>query len=231
VSQVRIMLVDDHTLFRQGLRMLLEAQEEFQVVAEASGGEEALRKARECHPDVVLMDIAMPDMNGIEATRRLREEVPQVKVLVITVHGGDDYFFHALEAGTSGYILKEAAFADVIAAVRGVSQGGVFLYPSLAGKLVSDYLQRLSTGDERTSYERLTRRERQVLALIAEGHTNQQIADYLTLSVNTIQTHRSHIMEKLGLQSRAELMRFAVRAGFLSREPGHHPPQERGQTD
>lgn len=219
MAKIRIMLVDDHTLFRQGVRMLLEAQGDLEVVAEASEGAEALDKARQARPEVVLMDITMKGMDGLSATRKLLQEMPQAKVLILTMHGGDNYFFSALEAGASGYLLKEAAFSDVITAVRAVHQGGVFLYPSLAKRLVGDYLQRVTSGEERSSFERLTERERQVLELIAQGLTSQEIAAKLFLSVNTVQTHRAHIMEKLGLESRAELMKYAIRVGFL-RPPG-----------
>ena len=192
------------------------------VVAEAQEGGEALQKARQLSPDVVVMDIAMPGMNGLEATRQVRRELPDIRVLVLTMHGGDEYFFQALEAGASGYVLKEAAAEELIAAIRAVAQGGVALYPTLARRLVEDYMQRVSTGGERESHARLTDREREILALIAQGHTNQEIADILKLSVYTVQTHRAHIMEKLNLHSKAQLMKYAIRTGFLK------PPSSSG---
>lgn len=216
MKKIRVMLVDDHVLVREGVRTLLEAQSDVEVVAEAANGAEALEKARTSQPDVVLMDIGMPGMSGLEATRLIRQSVPGARILVVTIHSSDDYFFRILDAGASGYILKEAAFSDLISAVRAVYHGGVFLYPSVAGKLVEDYLRRVSTGEERASYDDLTPREKEVLRLIGEGCTNQEIGEALHLSVNTVQTHRAHIMEKLNLHSRADLVKYAMRMGLLS---------------
>lgn len=215
MGKIRVMLVDDHTLFRQGIRVLLESQDDIEVVGEAGAGDEVLEKAQQCQPDIILMDITLKGMDGLVVTRAILKELPETKVLIVTMHSGQGYFFRALEAGASGYVLKEAAFIDVITAVRAVYQGGVFLYPSLAGRLVDDYLHRVATGEEKESYEKLTERERQILSLIAKGHTNQEIADILVLSPNTVQTHRSHIMEKLNLQSKAQLMKYAIRMGLL----------------
>lgn len=209
------MLVDDHAVFRAGLRLILEGQTDMEVIAEAQEGSEALQKAHQLSPDVAVMDIGMPGLNGLEATRQLRRELPSVRVLMLTVHGDDHYFFQALEAGASGYILKEAAAVELIAAIRAVAQGGVALYPPLARRLVEDYLLRVSTSAEREGHEKLSERERQVLAFIAQGYTNQEIADRLVLSVYTIQTHRARIMEKLNLRSKAQLMKYAIRMGFL----------------
>lgn len=215
MPKIRVVMVDDHTLFRQGLRMLLETQTDMEVVAEATEGGEGLEKARQFRPDVVLMDITMEGMDGLTATKLVRQDLPETKVLILTMHGSDDYFFRALAVGASGYLLKEAASVDVLTAIRTVHQGGVFLYPSLAKRLVEDYLQRMATGEELLGYKKLTGREHEILKLIAEGNTNQQIADMLTLSIHTVQSHRSNIMDKLNLQNRAELMKYAVRMGFL----------------
>lgn len=215
MDKIRVMLVDDHAMFRQGIQMLLETQTDIEVVGEAAAGDEVLEKARQCEADIILMDISLGRTDGLVATREICKELPETKVLIVTMHSGEGYFFRALEAGASGYVLKEAAFTEVISAVRAVYQGGVFLYPRLARKLVDDYLHRVATGEERDSYERLTVRERQVLDLIAKGNTNQEIADILVLSPNTVQTHRAHIMEKLNLQSKAQLMRYAVKMGLL----------------
>jgi len=222
MDKIRVMLVDDHTLFRQGIRVLLETRDDIEVIGEAASGEEAIEQARQCQPDVILMDITLRDMDGLAATRAILKELPGTKVLIVTMHSGEGYFFRALEAGASGYVLKEAAFAEVITSVKAVHQGGVFLYPSLARRLVDDYLRRVATGEERKSYGKLTERERQVLSLIAKGHTNQEIADILVLSPNTVQTHRAHIMEKLNLQSKAQLLKYAVRMGLLP-TPGDSP--------
>ena len=222
MDKIRVMLVDDHAMFRQGIQMLLETQTDIEVVGEAAAEDEVLEKAQQCEADVILMDISLGRTDGLVATREIRKELPETKVLIVTMHSGEGYFFRALEAGASGYVLKEAAFSEVISAVRAVYQGGVFLYPRLARKLVDDYLHRVATGEERDSYERLTKRERQVLDLIAKGNTNQEIADILVLSPNTVQTHRAHIMEKLNLQSKAQLMRYAVKMGLLP-SPGDDP--------
>ena len=211
---IRVMLVDDHTLFREGLRLLLETHGGFEVVGEAASAAEAVAVARQCRPQVIVMDIAM-EGNGLVATRQLHSEMPQARVLVLTMHGGDEYFFRALEAGAMGYVLKEAAATDLVAAIQAVASGGIFLYPSVAKRLVEDYMSRVSGGEERASYERLTPREREILALVAQGHTNQEIAQRLSVSVSTVQTHRTHIMEKLNLNRRSELIRYAIRIGLL----------------
>ncbi|MDP6799945.1 MAG: response regulator transcription factor [SAR202 cluster bacterium] len=212
---VRILIVDDHALFRQGLRALLETEGMAQVVGEATDGNEAVAKARELGPDVVIMDIGMPGMNGLEASRIITQQSPETKVIILTVYDSDNYFFEALDSGASGYVLKQAAFTDLQMALDAVRRDGVFLYPSLARRLVQDYVDRMGSGEERTAYLTLSPREGEVLELIADGRTSREIADLLTISVNTVQIHRSHIMEKLNLHSRAELMRYAVRMGLV----------------
>jgi|TARA_Y100000294_G_scaffold167916_1_gene177560 two-component system response regulator NreC len=212
---VRILIVDDHALFRQGLRALLETEGMAQVVGEATDGNEAVAKARELGPDVVIMDIGMPGMNGLEASQIITQQSPETKVIILTVYDSDNYFFEALDSGASGYVLKQAAFTDLQMALDAVRRDGVFLYPSLARRLVQDYVDRMGSGEERTAYLTLSPREGEVLELIADGRTSREIADLLTISVNTVQIHRSHIMEKLNLHSRAELMRYAVRMGLV----------------
>jgi two-component system response regulator NreC len=218
---LKVLIADDHTLFRQGIRSLLEAGGRVEVVGEVGDGEEAVAKTRELAPDVVIMDIGMPGMNGLEASRLITTQMPQVRVIILTVYDSDNYFFEALDSGASGYVLKQAAFNDLQMALEAVRRDGVFLYPSLAHKLVQDYLRRTGSGEEGTTYGSLTPRERQVLQLIGEGCTSQEIADRLVISTNTVQTHRTHIMEKLNLHSRAELMKYAIRMGLL-RQPGNH---------
>jgi two-component system response regulator NreC len=217
------MLADDHTLFREGLRMLLESQGQFEVVGEASSAPQAVEVARQCRPDVIVMDLSM-EGNGLTATRQLQQEMPQARVLVLTMHGGDEYFFRALEAGALGYVLKEAAATDLVAAIQAVARGGIFLYPSVAKRLVGDYLGRVSGGEERTSYEKLTPREREILTLVAQGHTNQEIAERLSVSISTVQTHRAHVMEKLNLNRRSELINYAIRIGLLQGPIGPDTP-------
>ena len=220
-SPLKVLIADDHILFRQGIRSLLEAGGRVKVVGEVGDGEEAVAKTRELAPDVVIMDIGMPRMNGLEASRLITKQMPQVRVIILTVYDSDNYFFEALDSGASGYVLKQAAFNDLQRALEAVRRDGVFLYPSLAHKLVQDYLRRRGSGEEGTAYGSLTPRELQVLQLIGEGCTSQEIADRLVISTNTVQTHRTHIMEKLNLHSRAELMKYAIRMGLL-RQPGNH---------
>jgi two-component system response regulator NreC len=219
VERIRVLIADDHTLVREGLRALLEGQGAFEVIAEASNGREAIDRAIQMRPDVVLMDIGMPELDGLAATRRIIKVNPAIRILVLTVHDTEDYFFRVLEAGAQGFLVKDAASTELVAAVRAVHNGGVFLHPSMAKRLVEDYLQRIGSGEERAAHALLSPRERQILALIGAGHTNQEIADQLLLSVNTVQAHRSHIIDKLDLHSRADLMRYAVRVG-LQRDPG-----------
>ena len=219
MERIRVLIADDHTLVREGLRALLEGQGGFDVIAEASNGREAVDRAIQMRPDVVLMDIGMPELDGLAATRRITKVDPAIRILVLTVHETEDYFFRVLEAGAHGFLVKDAASTELVAAVRAVHHGGVFLHPTMAKRLVEEYLQRIGSGEERASHALLSPRERQVLALIGAGHTNQEIADQLSLSVNTVQAHRSHIIDKLDLHSRADLMRYAVRVGLL-RDPG-----------
>lgn len=214
-KKVRVLMADDHTMFREGVRLLLETRGGFEVVGEAATGKEAVELARSLRPDVIVMDIGMPDMNGLDATRLIQADNPSSRVLILTMHDTDEYFFSALDAGASGYVLKEAASNDLVNAIESVSRGGMFLYPSLATKLVEEYLRRVGSGEERSSYDALTPRERQVLQLIGEGRTNQEIAEKLGLSVHTVQTHRVHIMNKLGLHNRAQLVSYAARLGLL----------------
>jgi two-component system response regulator NreC len=209
---IRVLIADDHTIFRSGLNMLLSTQDDIQVVGEATDGVECLQAAERLSPDVVLMDIGMPNLNGIEATRRLLERVPNAQVLVLTMHRSDEYFFQMLEAGASGYILKGAETDELIDAVRTVARGEVFLYPSLAGKLVQEYLKQLNFEHQGPA---LSEREQQILRLIAEGFTSKEIGEQLVISPSTVHSHRSNIMHKLELKSRHELVRYARQRGLL----------------
>jgi two-component system response regulator NreC len=214
MSKIRILIADDHSIVREGVRMILDGQEDFEVVGEASTGRQALEEARRLRPDVVVMDISMPDMTGIEATRKIRNELSQTQVMGLTMHEDESYVFALLKAGAAGYVLKRAAAEDLVAAVRAAHQGEAFLYPTVAKLVVQDFLQR-ATAQDRATLDGLTEREREVLTLIAEGLTNQEIAGRLYISIKTVQTHRAHIMEKLNLHDRTELVRYAIRKGLI----------------
>jgi two-component system response regulator NreC len=215
LDKIRVLLADDHTILRAGLKMMLNAQPDIEAIGEASDGKQAISEAERLSPDVIIMDITMPECNGIEATRQIKRLLPDVRVLILTMHENEEYLFKTLRAGAAGYMLKEAADTDLISAIRVVSGGRFYLSPSAQSMLVSDYLQRVHTGEERDSYSALTEREREILKLVAEGYTNSQIGERLFISPKTVDTHRTHIMDKLNLHSRAELVKYAMRRGLL----------------
>jgi len=216
MSEIRLLLVDDHEVVRTGLRMLLESQADIQILAEASTAAEALQLAAELKPDVVVMDITLPDMSGIEATRRLKERQPEIAVVALTIHEDEQYFFEMLQAGASGYVPKRAAPEDLISAIRAAFAGEIYLYPSLAKALVSDYLGRSRTSPEQASLEALTPREEEVLELLAEGLSNDEIAERLVISRHTVARHRENLMSKLNLHNRGELVKYAIRKGLIA---------------
>ncbi|MCC6170105.1 MAG: response regulator transcription factor [Caldilineaceae bacterium] len=213
-ERIRLLLVDDHQIVRAGLRMLFAAEPDMEIVAEVGSGLEALEAVAAVRPDVVIMDVAMPGMNGIEATRKIKELDPNVTVLALTMHEDEQYFFQMLDAGASGYIPKRAAPDDLVAAVRVVAQGNVFLHATLARFLMHDVLQR--GGPETHEEDALSAREREVLTLTAEGMTSREIAQRLVISPKTVDRHRENIMAKLNLHSRAELVRYAIERGLLN---------------
>jgi len=216
MSQIRIVLADDHTVMRAGIRLVLERQPDLHVVGEASDGREAVNAVERVHPDVVVMDIAMPNLNGIEATRQIVANGAAVSIVVLSMHSDEEYVLRALKAGARGYLLKESAEADLIAAVRAVVSGKSFFSPAVSRLLVEDYVRQLQDRDIEDSYELLTTRERETLQLVAEGKSNKDIANLLNLSVYTVETHRSNIMEKLNLHGVPELILYAVRKGVIS---------------
>jgi two-component system response regulator NreC len=209
-----LLLVDDHQIVRAGLRMLFSAEPEVEIVGEASSGEEAVVMAEALQPDVVLMDVAMPGIGGVEATRRIKAAQPQVAVLALTMHEDEEYFFEMLGAGASGYVPKRAAPDDLMSAIRIVRQGDVYIYPSLARLLVKDFLHRSEASAPETR-EELTAREQEVLTFIAEGYSNREIADVLVISVKTVDRHRENIMRKLQLHNRVELVKYAIEKGLI----------------
>lgn len=214
MSTIRLLLVDDHQIVRAGLRMLFSAEPEVEIIGEASSGEEAVTMAEALQPDVVLMDVAMPGIGGVEATRRIKAAQPQVAVLALTMHEDEEYFFEMLGAGASGYVPKRAAPDDLMSAIRIVRQGDVYIYPSLARLLVKDFLHRSETSAPETR-EELTGREQEVLTCIAEGYSNREIAEALFISVKTVDRHRENIMRKLQLHNRVELVKYAIEKGLI----------------
>lgn len=218
MTPIRVLVADDHVVMREGICLLLEAEPDIKVVGQANDGQEALEKAHKLIPDVVLMDITMPGMSGLEATRQLRAALPETQILALTMHEGDEFFFRMLQAGASGYVLKGASPDELLSAIRAVYRRGVYLYPTMAKKLITDYLSRPSS--QQGSYDDLTQREREILTLIADGLTTTEIAKKLVLSANTVQTHRQNIMDKLDLHNKTELIKYAIRKGLISIEPG-----------
>ena len=213
---IRVLLCDDHAVLRAGLKALLAEERGIDVVGEASDGIMAVAEAVALRPDVALLDITMPELDGLNATRRIRRQAPAVKVLVLTMHDDPEYLFQALEAGAHGYVLKRAAETDLIAAIRSVHVDEAFLAPRAAQALIADYLKRRERGELPIPAEHLTAREEDVLRLLARGFTNNEVANDLVISVKTVETHRAHILGKLGLRKRAELVRYAQTHGLLA---------------
>lgn len=211
----RLLLVDDHAVVRSGLRMLLSAESDVEVIGEASTAREAIDTALALSPDVILMDIGLPDLSGIEATREIKKRLPKTAVVALTIHEDQEYFFKMLEAGASAYVPKRAAPEELLTAIRAAAVGEVYLYPSLAKLLVTDYLSQEHSGDIKASLDGLTDRERELLPYLAEGTSNEEIAVSLVISPKTVERHRENIMRKLELHSRAELVRYAIRKGII----------------
>jgi DNA-binding NarL/FixJ family response regulator len=212
--KTRILLADDHTVVRQGLRFILDSEPDLEVVAEAANGTEAVARALKDDIDLAILDIAMPTMTGLQAARELSRHRPDLKMLILSMHDDEGYLYEALKAGTAGYVLKSVADRDLVEAVRAAMRGEPFLYAGAERALVRDYVQRARAGEE-LSEDPLTPREQQIVKLIAESNTNRQIAELLTISEKTVETHRANILEKLGMRDRVELTRYAIRRGFV----------------
>jgi two-component system response regulator NreC len=211
----RLLLVDDHAVVRSGLKMLLSSEGDVDIVGEAGTAAEAIETAAAVAPDVILMDIGLPDLSGIDATREIKKRFPRVAVVALTIHEDEEYFFKMLEAGASGYVPKRAAPEELLTAIRAAASGEVYLYPSLAKLLVTDYLNQDHPAEEKASLDGLTDREREVLSYLAEGTSNEEIAVSLVISPKTVERHRENIMRKLNLHSRVELVRYAIRKGII----------------
>ncbi|MCC7499910.1 MAG: response regulator transcription factor [Bryobacterales bacterium] len=212
---IRILLADDHTVVRKGLRLVLEEQADFEIVGEAGDGREAVALAADLDPDVAVLDITMPNLNGIEAARQIKAKRPQTSIVVLSMHSDESFVLRALKAGARGYVLKDAREAELVSAIRLVQEGKSFFSPAVSRLLVEDYVRQLESRDIEDSYELLTLREREILQLIAEGKSNKDIANLLMLSLYTVETHRSNILEKLNLHSVPELILYAVRKGVI----------------
>ena len=218
MNEIRVLLAEDHTIVRKGLRSLLDAEAGIEVVGEAGDGREAVRKVQQLSPDIVVMDIAMPGLNGLEGTRQIRKRFPEVKVVILTMHTDEEYILQILASGASGYVVKQAAPRELVSAIQSVHRGGSFFSPSISKKIVEGYIRQAEATVEASSYQKLTEREREVLQLIAEGHSTRQIGQLLHISVKTVETHRAHLTDKLDIHSVAELTQYAIRKGVISLE-------------
>ncbi len=216
--KIRVFLADDHPVVRRGIARIIQEEPDMEVVGEADDGAGAVEATKTLQVDVVVMDIGMPGVSGIDATRQITEAVPDTRVLILTVYDRDDFLFRALQAGAVGYVLKGAEVDDLLRAIRTVHAGEVFVYPRMTTKLVRDYIRGLESGEGQDRYEKLTPREREVLPLLADDNANQEIAEILHISPYTVQTHRQRIMQKLNLHTRGELLKYALRRGLISLE-------------
>lgn len=214
--KIRLLLVDDHAVVRSGLRMLIEAESDFEIVGEAGSASEALNQVCQVSPDVILMDIGLPDLSGIDATREIKRVCPEAAVVALTIHEDEEYFFKMLEAGANGYVPKRAAPEELLTAIRAAAMNEVYIYPSLAKLLVRDYLSQDQPAAAQDSLDALTPREQEVLAYLADGASNSEIGEILNISPKTVARHRENIMEKLNLHSRTELVKYAIRKGIIT---------------
>jgi len=219
MKKIRILIADDHGVVRKGLRLQLEQHNDFEVVAEASDGREAVALAEQLAPDIIIMDIAMPNLNGIQATTQIIKKSPQIGVIILSMHTDETYLTRTLAAGAKGYLLKENAEVDLERAVQVVAQGKPFFSPAIANTLLEDYMRQMQQRGLTDSYDLLTEREKEILQLLAEGKTNKDVAVLLNLSPNTVETQRTHLMQKLGLHSTAEIVLYAVRKQIISYNP------------
>jgi two-component system response regulator NreC len=215
-TKLRILLADDHTLLRQGLRKILQERSDWEVVAEAGDGREAVRQTLAVQPDIAILDIGMPLLNGIEATRQIVRRLPDIHILILSMHANEAYIIQALKAGAKGYLLKDSADTDLIRGVVAVASGKSFFSPAVAKVMLDDYVRHLTEKGIADRFDSLSEREREIFQLVAEGHSNKEIAELLSVSPTTIETHRAHILQKLDVHNTAELVLYAVRRGVIS---------------
>ncbi len=218
-NKIRILVVDDHAVVRKGIVVFLDSQPDMEVVGESGTGRDSISKVQELNPDVVLMDISMPDLDGIEATHSIKNLSPETRIVVLTMHDDARYFFQMLKEGALGYVVKGADPNELLSAIRAAFENKAYLLPSLTTQLLDDYLVRLKDGQEEDSYTKLTAREREVLTLIGEGHTSRTIAEMLFISMNTVERHRANIMSKLEMNNKAQLIKYAIRKGLVKLDP------------
>ena len=213
----RIVIAEDHTILREGLRALLSSQESLEVVGEAGDGREAIRQVEELTPDLILMDLSMPKMNGVEAIREIKRRAPETKILALTVHKAEEFILEVLQSGADGYIPKDASANELMMAIKSILMGKRYLSPSVSNVVIEGYLESRRTSESITPWDKLTKREREILKLVAEGHKNKDISDYLCISVKTVEKHRANLMKKLDLHSAAALTAYAMERGLVTR--------------
>jgi two-component system response regulator NreC len=215
---IRVLLAEDHEVVRTGLRLIIGNEEDMTVVGEAEDGLQAVQRAKELQPDIIVMDMTMPTLGGLEATRQIKRDYPDIHILFLTIHDNEEYFFQAVQAGADGYVTKNSPAWEVLTAIRTIHQGDCYLNPSVTKMLVGDYLERVKRGGKRDPYDSLSDRERETLHLIATGRSNREIAEVLNISEHTVHNHRARLMEKLGVHDRIELLKYAIRRGIVSVE-------------
>ena len=214
MKKIRVLLAEDHTIVRQGLSALLRSESDMEVAGEASDGLEAVEMAKKLIPDVVLMDIAMRNLNGLEATRKIKKLFPRMKVLVLTMYENEEWIFQTLRAGASGYLIKDSAMTDLTSAIRAIHQGDSYLSPSISKKVIDEYIRKAEMGEKTGVEDLLSDREREILQLIAEGHSVPKIASLLCISKKTVEAHKTHVMEKLNIHDKVGLIKYAIRMGL-----------------
>ena len=216
MNEIKVLLVEDHTIVCKGLRSLLESKAGIEVVGEAKDGREAIKKVEQLIPDVVLMDIAMPILNGLEATRQIKKQFPEVKVLILSMYNNEEYIMNCLKFGALGYMNKQASPEELVLAINTVYKGGYFISPSFSKEIIKKYIEITKNIDKKANYKELTDREREILQLITESYSNKEIAKLLYVSVKTVETHRTHLMDKLDIHNSVELTKYAIRKGMIS---------------